>query len=224
MSGPAVLTVGDRVRADAAVRTVVGFSGVLVRLVDACGGMTEMPLTSLQSRPDFAVLDRPAPRALPATGLLEGLPDEVVARALWWGPHILEVLHGVRPDAAPGTLPQSLYDPSLHSLTSRERAKAAEFSGDGQAVTARTVQYLRQRYEARGVVGLVDHRADPPRARCLHQTQGGTHTPDCTAWAAATNCGSNILHHTGLQPGPSPTERSLLLGRPVSTEIAVVEG
>ncbi|MFG2042209.1 integrase [Dactylosporangium sp. NPDC048998] len=160
MSGPAVLTVGDRVRADAAVRTVVGFSGVLVRLVDACGGITEMPLTSLQSRPDFAVLDRPAPRALPATGLLEGLPDEVVARALWWEPHILEVLHGVRPDAAPGTLPQSLYDPSLHSLTSRERAKAAELSADGQAVTARTVKYLRQRYETRGVVGLVDHRAD----------------------------------------------------------------
>lgn len=46
-------------------------------------------------------------------------------QARWWERHILEVLHGLLPDAPEGAKPRPEFDPEQHSLAQRERAKAA---------------------------------------------------------------------------------------------------
>ncbi|WP_240003328.1 helix-turn-helix domain-containing protein [Streptomyces cinnamoneus] len=107
---------------------------------------------------DFEVLFRPERLPLPALSTLETLPATAVQQALWWEGHILEVVHGLPPDAEPGTKPRAEYGAGT-SLTAREKAKAAELSRSGRPVTASTVARLRRRYLQEGVVGLVDRRA-----------------------------------------------------------------
>lgn len=161
---PAVLGPGDRVRSDGAVRTVVGVSGTLVRLAGVDGSVTTVALPVLQAHPDFAVLARHECPALPPVATLDALPAAAVERALWWERHILELLHGLPPDASSGAEPKPEYDPRWQSLTRRERAKAAELVAAGHRVRASTVKHRRQRYQAQGVVGLVDHRVDKKTA------------------------------------------------------------
>lgn len=120
---PSVLGPGDRVRCDGVVRTVVGVWGTLVRLADVDGSVMAVALPMLQAYPDFAVLTRIERSALPAVASLEGLPAAAVERALWWERHIVELLHGLAPDAPPGAAPKPEYDPERHSLTGRERAR-----------------------------------------------------------------------------------------------------
>ena len=79
--------------------------------------------------------------------------------ARWWERHIAEVVYGLPPDAPPGTQPKSQYDPELHSLTAREKAKAGELAAAGHRVSASTLKHRRQRWGAMGLAGLVDHRA-----------------------------------------------------------------
>ncbi|MFE4639575.1 Mu transposase C-terminal domain-containing protein [Streptomyces sp. NPDC056730] len=95
---------------------------------------------------------------LPSASLPETLPSAVLEKALWWEAHVLEVLHGLPPDAAPGTEPKPEYALAL-SLTARERAKAAELSAAGHKVSASTVGSQRRSYETGGVLGLADRRA-----------------------------------------------------------------
>lgn len=70
--------------------------------------------------------------ALPPHGLLDTLPAFVVEQARWWEGHILEVLHGLPPDAAPGSVPRPGFDPARHSLAAREAVKAAELRAAGR--------------------------------------------------------------------------------------------
>lgn len=105
--------------------------------------------------------------SVPAHGFLDALPAAVVEQACWWEGHILEVLHGLPPTAALGELPRQQFDPARHSLTAREAAKAAELQAAGRKVSARTIKDRRQRYEAQGLLGLVDRRAMRP-----HTTTG----------------------------------------------------
>ncbi|WP_131802500.1 hypothetical protein [Parafrankia soli] len=74
------------------------------------------------------------------------------------------MLRGLSPDSPPGTAPRPDYDPGRWSLARREQVKAAELAAAGHPVSAATVKRHRQRYQARGVVGLVDHRVDRRRA------------------------------------------------------------
>ena len=90
-------------------------------------------------------------------------PADAAGDALRWERHIVEVLTRAPPDAPPGTAPRPGYDPAAYSLAQREQAKAAELAASGEKVTARTVKRKRQRYQARGVAGLVDWRADRAR-------------------------------------------------------------
>src|SRR6266536_4750934 len=99
-------------------------------------------------------------RLVPPAGLLDGLPKPAVEQALWWEGHILEVLDGLSPDAAPDAVPRPEYDPERQSLSRRERAKAAELAALGPRVAASTVKHRRQRYQANGLAGLVDGRVD----------------------------------------------------------------
>lgn len=166
---PGVLRIGIRVRFDGVIQTIVGVSGTVVRLAREDGEASVIQLAYLLASPGFEVLDREErPRQPLSAAAMSGMPKAAVEDALRWEPHIVEVLTGVRPDAPERTKPRPCYDPARHSLPEREKAKAAEMAAAGQAVTARTVKRKRLQYEARGLAGLVDRRADrarPPRGR-----------------------------------------------------------
>lgn len=157
---------------------------------------------------------------LPPHGLLDTLPAAVVEQARWWEGHILEVLHGWSPDAAPGSVPRPEFDPARHSLAAREAVKAAELRAAGRKVSARTIKDRRQRYEARGLLGLVDHRAmrpntttgrvDPRVVEAMRAAIGGAEN-------ASTRTGGFVLWRTeqilaethGAGQVPMPSQRTL---------------
>ncbi|MFJ6609482.1 helix-turn-helix domain-containing protein [Streptomyces sp. NPDC091289] len=121
-----------------------------------------MALIDLFEADGFEVLFRPERMPLPASGLLETFPSETVKQALWVEGHILEVIHGLPPDAEPGTAPRPGYGPGT-SVTSLQRQKAAELTEAGYTVAAKTIGNWRRRYATDGLVGLADHR--PVRKR-----------------------------------------------------------
>jgi hypothetical protein len=163
-AGPGVLRVGDRVCLDSVARTVVGFAGTTVLLADENGSVITPDLAFVCSRGVFG----PAPAQVGgglASGLLAGIAAPAAERARWWERHVLEVITGRDPD---GAAPRPEYDLQTHSMADREAAKATELSRDGEAVSAFTVRRKRQRYETRGLAGLVDGRstrARPPQGR-----------------------------------------------------------
>ncbi|GGV57309.1 hypothetical protein [Streptomyces spectabilis] len=98
-------------------------------------------------------------RRVPPSARIEEFPKAAVDQALWWERHILEVLHGLPPDAAAGAQPRDGFDPREHSLAQRERTKAIELTQDGSRVSASGVKRLRQCYQRDGLLGLVDGRS-----------------------------------------------------------------
>jgi putative transposase len=159
------LRIGDRVRFDNTMQTVVGLSGTLVRLAGEDGRTSVLHLPHLLADPSFDRLGGYAgTRHLVPAGLLDGLAEEVVEEACWWEQHIVEVLTGVRSDAPPGTSPQPDYDPATRTLQERDQAKARELADMGRSgVSPRTVERKRQRYQTQGLVGLLDGRHERPR-------------------------------------------------------------
>ncbi|WP_435813596.1 Mu transposase C-terminal domain-containing protein [Streptomyces sp. NBC_01310] len=133
-----------------------------MRLADTNGAVTDIGLIELSSAEDFEVVGASSRTPVPPATPLEGLPEAVAAEALWWEQHIVEVLRGVPPQAPAGTKPKPEYDPAVVSLTRREQAKAAELTAAGRPVTASAITKRRRRYEARGVVGMADHRSAKP--------------------------------------------------------------
>jgi hypothetical protein len=149
-----VLRPGDWVCFDGGEHQVVALAGTSVRLRSSSGPESVVLGSYLMAAPDFEVVDgTPAPR-VESFGLLDGLPDEVVADAREWERHVVEVESGLPPEATPGMVPRPEYDPGTRSLTQRKQAKAAELG-----VSVRTVQYRRTRYIEQGLWGLVDQRA-----------------------------------------------------------------
>ena len=157
--GRAVLRVGDRVLFDGAAATVGGFDGVRVRLVDAAGQAQVLLLAHLLASPGFELLEAGAPPGrLDPAGLLDALPEAVLARAREWERHVVQVQTGLPPGAPAGARPQEVYDAARHPLAAREAAKAAELTAAGEPTSAGTVKRMRLRYRAEGLWGLVDHR------------------------------------------------------------------
>ncbi len=153
--------IGDRVGVDGVPHVVIGVSGTGVRLADEAGTVVAATVTGLlaEGRLDLGGAGtglRDVPRR--EVGL-EGLPEAMVEAARRWERHIAEVVYGLPPDAPPGTRPKPQYDPERHSLTAREKAKASELAAAGHRVSASTLKHRRQRWEAIGLAGLVDHRA-----------------------------------------------------------------
>ena len=165
---PGGLGIGDRVRFGGREQGVIGVSGPAVRLADTGGEVVTVSVSGLLADGDFAVLDaRPRP-GMPAVSVLDGLPAEAVQEARWWQRHIVEVLTGIPPDAAEGTVPRPEYDPAVVTLTRREQAKAAELTAAGRPVTASAIAKRRRRYQEQGLLGMIDHRAGkrmPPHGR-----------------------------------------------------------
>ncbi|MGD0609308.1 MAG: Mu transposase C-terminal domain-containing protein [Streptosporangiaceae bacterium] len=148
--------VGDRVRVGGVANVVISVTGTRVRLADEAGAVRTVTVTELASDPRFEIA-APSRGPRPEVGL-EGLPSAAVEEASWWEAHIAEVVYGLPPDAPAGMRPRPQYDPERTSLTEREKAKAAELSSAGRPVPASTVKHRRQRWEAHGLAGLVDHR------------------------------------------------------------------
>ncbi|GAB2797876.1 DDE-type integrase/transposase/recombinase [Streptomyces chlorus] len=96
---------------------------------------------------------------VPPTARLSEFPETAAEQARWWEGHILEVLHGLPPDASEGAVPRQEFDPKRHSLAERERAKAAELTAAGHLVTASGIKQRRQRYQRDGLIGLADGRS-----------------------------------------------------------------
>lgn len=147
-------------RFDGTARTVVGVSGTVVLVADERGDTMGIRVVELQAKPDFELVgDRSRAPVLSSTALSRQLPAETVDEALWWERHLLEVIHGLPPDAPAGARARAEFDPAVTSLTQREQAKAAELVAAGHRVNVSKVKRQRQRYESSGLAGLLDHRS-----------------------------------------------------------------
>ncbi|TMR88812.1 Mu transposase C-terminal domain-containing protein [Nonomuraea basaltis] len=165
MAKPEALRVSDRVTFEGRAQTVVGLSGTVVRLADEHGQVSVVQLVHLLASSGFEHLGKSAPTPLLPAGMLTGLPQEVVEEAMWWHQHIVEVLTGLLPGAPAASLARPEYDPATRQLTEREQAKGLELRElMGEEISEHTVRRKRRRYEARGLVGLVDGRYQPSRS------------------------------------------------------------
>jgi hypothetical protein len=150
----AVLRPGDWVSFEGGDHQVLAFAGTSVRLRAQDGSEQVVLASYLMAASDFAVAGGiPVPGVEPF-GLLDGLPEEVLAAAQDWERHVVEVETGLAPDAEPGAEPRPGYDPQARTLAQRTQAKAAELG-----MTSRTVERMRARYARQGLWGLVDQRA-----------------------------------------------------------------
>lgn len=86
-------------------------------------------------------------RRVPATARLSEFPKTAADQARWWEKHILEVPDGLPPDAPAGTVPRPEFAPERNSPAQRERAKAAEPTATGHAMTAGGIKQRRRRYQ-----------------------------------------------------------------------------
>ena len=167
MAALAVLRPGDWVRFDGGEHEVLAVAGTSVRLRSAAGSHSVVLASYLMAAPDFAVTGgEPMPEVEPF-GLLDSLPEDVLAAAREWERHVVEVQVGLPPDAAPDAAPRPQYDPATRILAAREQAKAAELG-----VSVRTIQSRRARYARQGLWGLVDQRA-------VRSWGGGRHGSRC---------------------------------------------
>ncbi|GGR39038.1 hypothetical protein WEB32_32965 [Streptomyces netropsis] len=102
---PGRLRLGDRVMFEKRTYTVVGLTGLRVRLADIHGAGMLIDQVHLQAAEDFAVLGAGERAALGSAALLDHLPEKVAERALWWQHHLIEILTGLPPDAPAGAGP-----------------------------------------------------------------------------------------------------------------------
>ncbi|MER6610558.1 hypothetical protein ABT282_32780 [Streptomyces sp. NPDC000927] len=116
--------------------------------------------TAVTSAPDFAVLNRAAPRStLPARiGEFHALPRDVRKAAEKWERHVKEVLHQQAPNVPASTPPKPAFDPRLRTLRQRYRAKADQLTQAGVPVSVATVERKCAAWRKDGLMGLVDKR------------------------------------------------------------------
>ena len=127
------------------------------RLVDAVGQQMVMPLSQLLTDPTLELVSGSRP-SLCSEEMLSGIPEAAVEQARWWERHIVEILTGRRPGAAPGTRPRPQFDTAKRSLRQRELAKLEELRADGHKVSRNALQRRRFSYERDGLLGVVDGR------------------------------------------------------------------
>jgi putative transposase len=159
VSRPARLAVGDRVELRGSSYTISAIAAGTVALTAVTGEVVAVSTVEFLADPSFTLRASGRGRApLPARGVLEGLPADVVERAQWWERHVLEVLTGAPPGSLRGAAPRPEYDPLRRSLRQRELAKVEELRAAGELVSQTTLGRMRRRYQAEGLLGLVDGR------------------------------------------------------------------
>ncbi|MGO4459900.1 Mu transposase C-terminal domain-containing protein [Streptomyces sp. M-16] len=155
----AALRVGDRVRIDGRLHTVVGLSGTTVRLADEVGTASLVLFSHLLTSEGFELVEQHhGPPRMPPFALLDMVPKQEAERAADWERHVTEVEFGRPVDAAPDARPLPEYDPATRTLQEREAAKAVELIALGWKASPITVRRMRKRYREQGLWGLVDHR------------------------------------------------------------------
>ncbi|MGN9843735.1 Mu transposase C-terminal domain-containing protein [Nonomuraea sp. H19] len=152
VSRPPRVKVGEQIRWGGALYVVRQISDGQAVLENVTGVVSVVPLSCLIGDPALELVTSAPPAPLPATQVLDGLPDELVERARWWEGHILQVLATSQAGAA---LPAV-------SLRQRELAKVAELVAQGHRVSFTTFKRQRRAYEQHGLLGLVDQRALRP--------------------------------------------------------------
>ncbi|MEW2810358.1 hypothetical protein AB0929_25100 [Streptomyces massasporeus] len=152
MSGRAALRVGDQVRLDERLHTVVGLSGTLVRLADEAGRASLVLLPHLLTAEGFEFLgQRDGSPVVAPFALLDTVPPLEAEKATAWEQHLLELESGRQSGIGAGAGPRPEYDPALHTLEERIAAKATELRALGWTVSTRTVERMRTRYRDQGV-------------------------------------------------------------------------
>lgn len=160
VSRPGRLSVGDELLFRGSAYTVTMLTGCTALLTGVTGGTLTVPLTELftEAGPGREAIGKQQRAPLPPRGVLEGLPAEVLDKAEWWERHLVEVLTGLVPDAATGASTRPEYDPLRATLRQREISKIDELAAGGHPVALSTLQRMRRRYQAEGLLGLVDGR------------------------------------------------------------------
>ncbi|KAA0021375.1 Mu transposase C-terminal domain-containing protein [Antrihabitans cavernicola] len=152
------IRVGSRIRFGDTEYDVSGVDGTVVYLTTpGCAPLTVRAADLLTDR-TFRVLSSERSRRIAPPPIFEQLPVEVRERALRLEHHITEILDGVPFDAPTGTLPRPEYCVLTTTLRQREVSKAAEMAASGEPIPLRSLQRMRQSYEAENVFGLVDKR------------------------------------------------------------------
>ncbi|MEI5595235.1 hypothetical protein [Streptomyces brasiliscabiei] len=161
------IALGDTIRFRGADWVVTAFHGPRLFLdvaEPAEPGEPAEPLIILQtavtSAPDFAVLNRAAPRSrLPGRlGEFHALPRDVRKAAEKWERHVKEVLHQQAPNVPATTPPKPAFDPARRTLRQRYQAKADQLTQAGARVSAATVERKCAAWRKEGLMGLVDKR------------------------------------------------------------------
>ncbi|MEU3225434.1 Mu transposase C-terminal domain-containing protein [Streptomyces sp. NPDC006976] len=159
MSERAALRVGDQIRLDERLHTVVELSGTVVRLADEAGRASLVLLAHLLATEGFEFLgQRDGSPVVAPFALLDTVPPQEAEKAAAWEQHLRELESGRQSGVGAGAGPRPEYDPTVHTLEQRIATKAAELRALGWTVSARTVERMRARYRDQGVWGLVDHR------------------------------------------------------------------
>lgn len=155
MTEPArVLRPGHRIALGPDVYTVIQLNGTAVTLQDRNGALSAVILGYLLTAPGFQTLDAASPRRVPQDGRLAALTTAEQERVRWLEGHLIELETGRHPEHPP----RDTYDPALHDIEARERAKLAEFEAAGRPMTRRHLQRLRRAYREEGLIGLADRR------------------------------------------------------------------
>jgi len=142
VSRPAGLQAGVEIRLGGQAHAVIAVTGTSVRLEDAAGEVSEIPLAVVLSDPSLElVAGVRAPLA--GTDVAETVAARTLEQARWWEGHILEVLTGRPPECGPELAMRAEYDPAITTLRQRELAKVAELEAAGRKVALGTVQRLR---------------------------------------------------------------------------------
>ena len=158
VSRPPRLAVGDAVGLGGSGYTISALRDGSVALTGVTGEVLAIPVAELLADASFTVLTRRRRAALPARGVLDALPAEVVERAEWWERHVVEALTGVPAGSPPGTVARPGCDPLRGSLRQREMTKVDELRAAGEPVSLATLGRMRRRYQREGLLGLVDGR------------------------------------------------------------------
>ena len=158
VSRPAGLQAGVEIRLGGQAHAVIAITGTSVRVKDAAGEVSEIPLAVVLN--DLSLELVAAMRApLAGTDVVETVPAATLEQASWWERHILEVLTGRPPECGPEFAVRPEYDPAITTLRQRELAKVAELEAAGRKVALGTLQRLRLGYERQGLRALIDGRA-----------------------------------------------------------------